>query len=185
MKLLSKLGMALSISALVLLTGCATPGATTTSEMDDVAKGREQLIRAFDAAWVRVLASGQYREILDTEPADNPGLANSYVVRMADCLPLPDLTLYPENPTGLLKKVLDSGEIRRLTQNVPSTKKDSSYYFSGIADKFFRAMLDEIGNHYGVNIQYTSVAAAPGRLASTSYLLDDKVDIVSQLSTLR
>jgi hypothetical protein len=181
MKLLSKLGTALSIGAIVVLTGCASTS-TVTSSSDEVADGREQMIRAFDAAWVRVLASGQYREILDTEPVDNPGLAHSYVVRMADCLPLPDLTPYPETPTGLLKKVLDSGEIRRLGQDVPSTKADSSYYFSGAADKFFAAMLDEIGNHYGVKIQSSSVKAAPGRLASTSYLLDDKVDMISQLN---
>jgi hypothetical protein len=104
------------------------------------------------------------------------------VVRLADCLPLPDLTPYPENPTGLLKKVLDTGEIRQLTQDVPNTKADSSYFFSTLSDKYFAAMLDEMGKHYGTTITYTNVAAEPGRLASTSYLLDDKVDIVSQLN---
>jgi hypothetical protein len=150
--------------------------------MDDVAKGREQMIRAFDAAWVRVIASGKQKEILDSEPADSPGLANSYVVRMADCLPLPDLTPFPEQPTGLLKETIETGQLRRLVQDVPNTKKDSSYFFSTISDRFLRAILDEIGNHYGTTITYTDVKAQPGRLASTSYLLDDEVDFVSQLN---
>jgi hypothetical protein len=179
---LTKLSIILATATMLVLTGCATTSSTSAQEIDDVAKGREQLVAAFDAAWVRVIASGKQREILDTEPPSQPGLANSYVVRMADCLPLPDLTPYPENPTGLLKKVIDSGEIRRLVQDVPNTKKDSSYFFSTLSERLFQAMLDEMGNHYGTTISYTNVAAAPGRLASTSYLLDDKVDIVSQLN---
>jgi ABC-type amino acid transport substrate-binding protein len=178
---LNKLSMVLGTAALLILTGCTTTG-SSTQEIDDTARGREQLVAAFDAAWVRVMASGKQREILDTEPPSQPGLANSYVVRMADCLPLPDLTPYPENPTGLLKKVIDSGEIRRLVQDVPNTKKDSSYFFSTLSERLFQAMLDEMSNHYGTTISYTNVAAAPGRLASTSYLLDDEVDIVSQLN---
>ena len=181
---LTKLSIILATAAMLVLTGCATTSTSSASaqEIDDVAKGREQLVAAFDAAWVRVIASGKQREILDTEPPSQPGLANSYVVRMADCLPLPDLTPYPENPTGLLKKVIDSGEIRRLVQDVPNTKKDSSYFFSTLSERLFQAMLDEMGKQYDTTISYTNVAAAPGRLASTSYLLDDKVDIVSQLN---
>jgi hypothetical protein len=179
---LTKLSIILATATMLVLTGCATTNSTSAQEIDDVAKGREQLVAAFDAAWVRVIASGKQREILDTEPPSQPGLANSYVVRMADCLPLPDLTPYPENPTGLLKKVIDSGEIRRLVQDVPNTKKDSSYFFSTLSERLFQAMLDEMGKQYDTTISYTNVAAAPGRLASTSYLLDDKVDIVSQLN---
>lgn len=97
---------ALMIAALAtaLLSGCTTSSSVTTSD-DETARGREQLIRAFDAAWVRILANGQIREILDTEPAVDPGAANGYIVRLADCLPLPDFTPYPEEPVGLLKNV--------------------------------------------------------------------------------
>jgi len=184
MKTRTKLAIVLGTTALFVITGCATTTTTNTpvAASDDVAKGREQLIRAFDAAWVRVIASGKQREILDSEPLNNPGLANDYVVRLADCLPLPDLTPYPENPTGLLKKVLDSGQLRRLAQDVPNTPADSSYYFSGVSDKNFEAMLEEMNNHYGVEISVITVKAQPGRLASTSSLLDDEVDIVSQLN---
>jgi hypothetical protein len=164
-----------------LLGGCAT-STPATSDSDDVAKGREQMIRAIDAAWVRVIASGKDREILNSEPAADPGAANGYVVRLADCLPLPDLTPYPENPVGLLKKVLDSGQIRRLVQDVPDTPGSTTQYFTGITDRYFEAVVEELGNHYGVDIEYTNVGYPPGRLASTSALINDEVDILSQLN---
>jgi hypothetical protein len=161
--------------------GCATSKPAAPA-VDEVAMGREQMIRAFDAAWVRVIASGQYREILDSEPAVKPGAANGYVVRMADCLPLPDLTPFPEAPVGLLKKVLDSGQIRRLVQDVPSTPGSTTDYFTGITNRYFAAVLAEISTHYGVEIEYTNVGYPPGRLASTSALIDDEVDFLSQLN---
>ena len=164
-----------------LLGGCATTK-PAAPEVDEVAMGREQMIRAIDAAWVRVIASGKDREILDSEPAADPGAANGYVVRLADCLPLPDLTPYPEAPVGLLKKVLDSGQIRRLVQDVPSTPGSTTEYFTGITNRYFAAVLEEIGNHYGVDIAYTNVGYPPGRLASTSALINDEVDVLSQLN---
>lgn len=163
------------------LGGCAA-NKPAAAKVDEVARGREQMIRAFDAAWVRVVASGKDREILDSEPAVDPGAANGYVVRLADCLPIPDLTPYPETPVGLLKKVLDSGEIRRLVQDVPSTPGSTTEYFSSISDRYFEAVLAEISSHYGVDIKYTNVGYPAGRLASTSALLNDEVDFLSQLN---
>jgi len=162
--------------------GCATTSTSAEPEVDEVAVGREQMIRAFDAAWVRVIASGKDREILATEPAVDPGAANGYIYRMADCLPLPDLTPYPEAPVGLLKKVLDSGQIRRLIQDVPTTPGSTTDYFSGISSRYFEALLEEISSHYGVDIEYTDVGYPPGRLASTTALLNDEVDFLSQLN---
>jgi len=169
------------VAAATFLGGCAT-SKPVTAESDDVARGREQMIRALDAAWVRVLASGKDREILNSEPAADPGAANGYIVRIADCLPLPDLTPYPENPVGLLKKVLDSGQIRRLVQDVPDTPGSTTQYFTGITNRYFEAVLEELGNHYGVEMGYVNVGYPPGRLASTSALLNDEVDILSQLN---
>ena len=174
---------ALMIAALAtaLLSGCTTSSSVTTTD-DETARGREQLIRAFDAAWVRILANGQIREILDTEPAVDPGAANGYIVRLADCLPLPDFTPYPEEPVGLLKKILDSGEIRRMVQDVPNSPESTTYYFTGITDRYMDALLAELGSHYGVKIKYTNVGYPPGRLASTSGVLNDEVDFISQLN---
>ncbi|MDP6617366.1 MAG: hypothetical protein QF790_09405 [Gammaproteobacteria bacterium] len=169
-----------SIMTLTVLAGCATTG---SSEQDaDVARGREQMIRAFDAAWVRVVASGKAEEAIATQPPNQPGLASSYLVRIADCLPLPHLTPFPQNPTGLLKKVLETGKIRRLIQSAPSTPKDTAYYFSGATNQYMGLIFAEIENHYGVEIEVIDVAKPPGPLASTSALVDDEVDFVSQLN---
>jgi hypothetical protein len=165
----------------VLLGACASNPSSAPAD-DEVAKGREQMIRAFDAAWVRVLTTNKLQQILDSEPAERPGAANSFVVRLADCLPLPDVTPYPENPVGLLKKVLDSGQLRVMVQNVPDTAGSTSHYFQSITDRYFEAVLEELGNHYGVKIGYTNVPYPPGRLGSTSTLLNDEVDIVSQIN---
>ena len=171
---------------LVTVTGCAgmsqTQADQTQADNEEAARGREQMIRAIDAAWVRVIASGKYDAILATEPAEDPGAAEGFIVRMADCLPLPQLTPYPEQPVGLLKKVLDSGEVRRMVQDVPDTPGSTSHYFTSVTTRFFDAVLEEIGNHYGVELTYTNVGYPPGRLASTSALLNDEVDIVSQLN---
>jgi hypothetical protein len=181
--------IAVVTSFVFFLSGCTSTDTSTDGSAnaeienaDETARGREQLIRAFDAAWVRVIASGKQREIMDSEPPNDPGLSNTYVVRMADCLPLPDLTPFPEEPVGLLKTVIETGQLRRLIQDVPNTNKDSSYFFSTLSEKILQAMLEEMGNHYGVTITYTDIAATPGRLASTSYLIDDEVDFVSQLN---
>ena len=141
------------VAGAIIAGGCASTTTTASAEpeIDEVARGREQMIRAIDAAWVRVIASGKDQEILDSEPAADPGAANGYVVRLADCLPLPDLTPYPEEPVGLLKKVLDSGQVRRLVQDVPQTPGSTTEYFSGITDRYFEAVIEETQPGCGCN----------------------------------
>jgi hypothetical protein len=173
----------LAIVAAALLTlssGCAS--LRSGQQQDEVARGREQLVRAFDAAWVRVIASGRDREILRTEPPNQPGAAVSYMVTLVDCLPLPEITPFPEKPVGLLKEILDRGVIRQLVQNVPNGPGDTSYYFSGTSDKFMAALLDEMGRHYGVQLRVENVALPPGPLPSTSALLNGSADFVGQLN---
>ena len=149
---------------------------------DEIARGREQLIRAFDAAWVRVIASGKDQQIIATEPANQPGAARHYMVRMADCLPQPELAHWPEKPVGMFKDILETGVIRQLVQGVPETPQNTSWYFSGISQKFQQAVFDEINKHYGVNLKLESVVLRPGRLPATSILAANKVDFVSQLN---
>ncbi|WP_101759008.1 hypothetical protein [Oceanicoccus sp. KOV_DT_Chl] len=148
----------------------------------ETAKGREQLIRAFDAGWVRVLASGKDQAILESEPSNQPGAAKQYIVRMADCLPQPEIAHWPEKPVGMFKDILDSGVIRQLTQGVPETPANTAWYFSSISQKYQQAVLDEISNHYNVKLQLESVVLPPGRLPATSVLTANKVDFVSQLN---
>ncbi|MEO7387301.1 MAG: hypothetical protein ABIX37_10230 [Gammaproteobacteria bacterium] len=162
----------------VLAAGCAT-----TPRVDpDLAKGRQQLVDALDAAWIRVVASGRDRAILATQPPSNPGAALSYMVTMADCLPKPDVAPFPEKPVGLWKEILDRGTIRQVTQATTNSPNDTSYFFSSISDALFAAMLDEIDAHYNVKLTVENVELPPGPAPTTSLVLEGKADIVSQLN---
>jgi hypothetical protein len=173
----------LTRASMAFVLGFLLAACTGLNRVDpDIAKGREQLVRAFDAAYVRVVASGKYREILERHPASQPGAARSYMVTMADCLPVPDLSQYPDQPVGLLARILASGEIRRGTQLASSTPGDTSSYFSPISDDILKAMLEEIEQHYKVKLRLTDVALKPGSNETTSLLLDDRADFIDQLN---
>lgn len=186
MTLLKALAVLLLAAVTALATGCAGPSAAgkETAVDAELARGREQLVRAFDAAWIRVIASGKDQEILKTEPPNMPGMAQSYMVRLADCLPQPDIAPWPEQPVGLFKEILERGTIRRVVQSVPTSPANTSYYFSGISEKYLRAVLDEIGAHYGVTLKLEDVALPPGPLPSTSVILSGKADFVDQLNAV-
>lgn len=173
------------LAAAATLAGCAGPSAAekeAAAREAELARGREQLVRAFDAAWIRVIASGKDQEILKTEPPNQPGMAASYMVRLADCLPQPEIAPWPAQPVGLFKEILERGTIRRVVQAVPSNPQSTSYYFSGIADKYLQAVLDEIGNHYGVKLKLEDVSLPPGPLPSTSVVVSGKADFIDQLN---
>jgi hypothetical protein len=171
----------LMLAAVGTVAGCASTPPPPAAD-PDLARGREQLVRAFDAAWIRLIASGRDQEILKTEPPNKPGMAQSYMVRLADCLPQPDIAPWPEQPVGLFKEILERGTIRRVVQSVPSSPANTSYYFSGVSEKYLRAVLDEIGAHYGVTLKLEDVALPPGPLPSTSAILSGKADFVDQLN---
>lgn len=169
--------------AATLLVGVASNVAAHETHSDDeLARGRAQLIRAFDTAWINFIASGRDREILQTEPPNRPGAAAGYVLRLADCLPSPELVSYPEEPVGMFKDILDSGKIRKVMQNATNTPEDTTYYFSGITRKYLDAMLIDIGDHYGIELEVIDVAMPPSRLPGTSMLLDDEADFVGLLN---
>ncbi|MFQ5634414.1 MAG: hypothetical protein ACE5G3_03670 [Gammaproteobacteria bacterium] len=185
------------MSAAILATGTATAGAhggakasnvaalpvrTGDWSADEIARGREQLVRAFDAAWIRIIASGKDREILETEPANQPGAAKHYMVRLADCLPQPEIAHWPEKPVGMFRDILETGVIRQLTQGVPETPQNTSWYFSGVSRKYQAAVLAEIEKHYDVKLKVENVVLPPGRLPATSVLNDGKIDFISQLN---
>ncbi|MDP7094266.1 MAG: hypothetical protein QF580_07535, partial [Gammaproteobacteria bacterium] len=71
------------------------PARTGDWTAEETARGREQLVRAFDAAWIRVIASGKDREIVMTEPTNRPGAAVGYIRKLVDCLPTPEVALWP------------------------------------------------------------------------------------------
>lgn len=149
---------------------------------EEVALGREQLIRAFDAGWIRVISSGIDQQILATEPLSQPGAAKQYMVRMADCLPQPEIAQWPEKPVGMFKDILETGVIRQLVQGVPETAQNTSWYFSGVSKKYQDAVFAEIEKHYGVTLKLENVVLPPGRLPATSLLVANKIDFITQMN---
>jgi len=149
---------------------------------EEIVRGREQLIRAFDAAWIRIVASGKEQEVVATQPPNMPGAAGSYIVRMADCLPEPELAPWPKEPVGMFKDILETGVIRTLVQAVPETPGNTSYYFSGVSQGYQDLVIREIEQQYGVKLKVENVVLAPGRLPATSVLNAGKVDFISQLN---
>ena len=181
------LGLTVALTAL-LTTGCATtpkadPTVAKAAKVDpDVAKGRQQLVLAMDAAWIRVVASGRDREILAQQPPSRPGAALSYMVALADCLPQPGLAPFPEKPVGLFKEILDRGTIRQVVQVTTNSPNDTSFFFGSISDALFQAMLDEINKQYNVNLKIENVTIPAGPAWTTSLVLDGTADIISQLN---
>lgn len=149
---------------------------------EEIARGREQLIRALDAGWIRYIAARKDLEALATEPENQPGAAASYMWRLADCLPQPEIAHWPEKPVGMFKDILETGVIRQLVQGVPETPANTAWYFSGVSRKYQAGVIAEIEKHYDVKLKVESVVVAPGRLPITSLLNDNKVDIVTQLN---
>lgn len=172
---------ALAAAMMMVVAGCAGNGAATR-EQQELAQGREQLVQAFDAAWVRVVADGEYYRILDQFPKNKPGAARSYMVNMADCLPQPDNVPFPDKPVGLLKKILDSGEIRRGNQFNPLGPGDTAAYFSPISDAFLTAMFARIEQHYGVKLKIIDVTLRPPSNETTSLVADGRADFIDQLN---
>ena len=170
--------------AVAITVGCASPGATKSQVDPDLAKGRQQLVDALDAAWVRVVASGKDREILSQQPPSQPGAALSYMVTLADCLPQPENVPFPDKPVGLLKEILDRGTIRQVVQTTTNTPNDTSYFFSSISDALFEAVLDQLRNHYQVPLKVENVTIPPGPAPTTSLVVEGKADIVSQLNAI-
>jgi len=151
---------------------------------EEIAKGREQLVAAFDAAWIRVIEEGLDQEVLQKYPENMPGEAEKYIVRLVDCLPQPEIAPWPEKPVGMFKDILDTGVIRQLVQGVPETPANTSWYFSGISQDYQDLVIQKISDHYGKDIKVESVVLAPGRLPATSILTANKIDFISQLNAL-
>ena len=149
---------------------------------EETAQGREQLIRAFDAGWIRFIHSRKDQAVLAKYPTNQPGAAKRYIVRLVDCLPQPEIAPWPEEPVGMFKDILDTGIIRQLVQGVPETPANTSWYFSAIGREYQAGVIAEIENHYGVKLKVESVVVRPGRLPITSILNDGKIDFVTQLN---
>jgi ABC-type amino acid transport substrate-binding protein len=147
-------------------------------EKTSSAKEKDQLVQAIDAAWVRVLASSKYREI--TKPVRH------LLVNIADCLPNAKVTPFPENPTGVLKRILDTKEIKVgvMPSNPPGPDTAANMWTSP-SEAILMAILDELGKAYGLSgpIKVTRVEYPPP-FQFTDALKEGKIDIVDQVQAL-
>ena len=148
----------------------------------EISLGRQQLVDAFDAAWVRVIATGKDLDIIATEPKNDPGQALNYIVKLFDCLPDLESAPFPEEPVGMFKDILETGKIRQLVVAAPSTEADTTWYFSSVSEKYQQAMFEEINKHYDVELEVVDVVVPPWSVPSTSILSEGKVDFISQLN---
>lgn len=102
------------------------------------ATGKDQLVAALDAAFIRILANGTWREI--TKPL------GPLVVNMADCYPTPDDAPFPETPDGALADILNNMKIR--IGSYPDKYSGSFNAYTEVNEQLMRALLDELGAAY-------------------------------------
>jgi hypothetical protein len=142
-------------------------------------EGRQQLVDALDAAWVRALDEGEIRSIILKHDAAD------LVINMADCLPDPEVTTYPENPVGALKRILDTGTVR---VGMSSTGKldegATASHFTGMGDDVINALFTRIAAHYGSDPIEMERVSIPPPFLNTTYIDSGKADILGLVNAL-
>jgi ABC-type amino acid transport substrate-binding protein len=114
-------------------------------------EGHDQLIQALDAAIARIIDSGQWRAIVNSDPVVAP-----LVVNIADCYPRIEdegnvIYPFPQNPVGLLKDILDRKQIRIGDYDVNDPFVPGTFHvFDTVNPAIMRAIIDELGRGYGI-----------------------------------
>lgn len=149
------------------------------AELEGPPEGREQLIFAIDAAWVRALDEGEVRELIGRYDAQD------LVINMADCLPDPEVTRYPENPTGTLKRILDEGVINVGVSDTGKIDKGATaYYFTTMGKALIDIILARIAEHYGADKIEQNRVMIPPPFRNTDYLNSGQADILGLVNAL-
>ena len=162
-----------------LVLSCLLGSPQSLAGPSSTAKGREQLVSALDASWVRIVDSGKYRQILNTHGAAE------VLVNIVDCLPSPERTPFPEKPEGLLKQILDTKKIRVGTMmNSPPGPESTANFFSPITADMLVAVLTEIARHYRTDPITITKVTIPPPFYATSALNKGEIDILDQLNAL-
>jgi hypothetical protein len=135
----------LGICFIILLS----PLRALPAEEEYPGQGKDQLVDALDAAIARVLDSGRWREIINSDPVAGP-----LIVNIADCYPRitedgDEIYPFPQNPTGLLADILSNKEIRMGTFDVVTTP-GTFHVFDKVNADLMRAIIDELGKGYGI-----------------------------------
>ena len=102
--------------------------------------GKDQLVQALNAAFVRVVSTGKWREL--TAPY------GPMVVSIADCYPTPDYASFPKQPVGLLKTILDTRQIK--VGMYSSTLQGSANFFSPLLGLLYDAIFNELAKAYNL-----------------------------------
>ena len=114
-------------------------------------QGKDQLVQALDAAIARVINSGEWRAIVNSDPDVAP-----LIVNMADCYPRIEdgedvIYPFPENPVGLLKEILDTKQIIVGDYDVNDPFTPGTFHvFDNVNPALLRAIIDELGAGYSI-----------------------------------
>ena len=114
-------------------------------------QGKEQLVQALDASIARVIESGQWRAIVNSDPVAGP-----LIVNIGDCYPRIEdegdvIYPFPENPVGLLKEILDTKFIVVGDYDVNDPFTPGTFHvFDNVNPALLRAIIDELGAGYGI-----------------------------------
>jgi ABC-type amino acid transport substrate-binding protein len=126
-----------------------SPVPANAAEEEYPGQGKDQLVDALDAAIARVIDSGRWREIINSDPVAAP-----LIVNIGDCYPRitdgdDEIYPFPENPTGLLADILSTKAIRMGTFDVVTTP-GTFHVFDKVNPALMRAIIDELGKGYAI-----------------------------------
>jgi ABC-type amino acid transport substrate-binding protein len=163
----------------MLIITCFLGTTQTLANSTNPAKGNKQLVKALDAAWVRIVENGKYRKIL------NAHNASEVLINIVDCLPSPDMIPFPEIPEGLLKQILDTKIIKVGTMmSSPPGPETTANFFSPVTADILKAVLSEIAGHYKTGQIAVKNVDIPPPFNATTALNNGEIDILDQLNAL-
>ncbi len=167
------------IFIIMLIVTCFLGTTQSLANSTNPAKGNKQLVKALDAAWVRIVENGKYRQIL------NANNATEVLINIVDCLPSPDMIPFPEKPEGLLKQILDTQTIKVGTMmSSPPGPETTANFFSPVSSDILKAVLSEIAGHYKTGPIAVKSVDIPPPFNATTALNKGEIHILDQLNAL-
>lgn len=143
------------LALLICLISILSVGTVMVRGEENAVQGKDQLVDALDAAFARVLDSGQWRSIVNSDPA-----VGALIVNIGDCYPRimedgDEIYPFPENPTGLLAEILNNKEIKVGTYATtdPATGEPvpgTFHVFEEVNQSLLRSIVDELCKGYGI-----------------------------------
>ena len=109
-------------------------------------EGKDQLVKALDSAIARMIDSGQWRAIVNSDPVAGP-----LIVNIGDCYPRIEddgdiIYPFPATPVGLLKDIIDTLEITVGDYDVNDPFVPGTFHvFDTVNPLILRAIIDELG----------------------------------------